>query len=371
MKANKTWFVLGFLGCLALVTGACADRSASPERFGDEGEETQAGKIVEKDPAEGDLASTPTPGPAGAAPSEVKLASGANVKLVDAKKLLGAGNFEDLLGLIEPNEAQELADQDKAQLADLYYSAAHALLTKRKDVSFSSMFCERGLLVAPDHQGLLRLQVYNYMHPEMNLVSGAEELVEKLVQVDPEDLENQFLRGKVAFEQADWDTAVVWLKKAARVGRTQGGKTIEQAWKLLDLAKGHQEEMRSALSMTRELEVRMKRAKIVAQSKAVKDAAAEGGSEAGEAADPSGGRIVLFMTRWCKYCAKTRTLLEGLKVKFEEKDIEKDQSALMEMMQAAQAAGVEVRGVPVVQIGSKLVVGYNEALITSLVNKIR
>ncbi len=340
--------------CSATLAAACADRSPSPGEFSDEGseEETQAGKTVEPDPA------------------EVVLAEGVNVKLAKAKKLLDEKKFEDLVGLIEPAESQALPGPDRRLLANIYHAAAEKVLRKRKDVAFSSMFCERGLLVAPNHQGLLRLQVRNYMHPDMNLVSGAEELVEKLVKLDPDDLENQFLRGNVAFEQADWDAAVFWFRKSARVGRTQGGKIIDESWKLLELAKGRQEEMSSALSMTRELEMRMKRARIIAQSTAVKDDEGSAGGSAGPAS-PSGGRIVLYMTRWCKFCNKTRKLLKSLNVKFTERDIEKDQAALMEMMQAAQAAGTEVRGVPVVQIGSKLVVGYNEDLITSLVNKIR
>ena len=91
----------------------------------------------------------------------------------------------------------------------------------------------------------------------------------------------------------------------------------------------------------------------------------------GEVAEPSGGKVVLYMTKWCKYCKKTRELLKKLKVKFEEKDIEQDQKSLMKMMELAQQAGVEVTGVPVIQIGNRLVVGYNPNLIESMVNKIR
>jgi|GEM_PF-4745202 len=62
---------------------------------------------------------------------------------------------------------------------------------------------------------------------------------------------------------------------------------------------------------------------------------------------------------------------DRLAVHFEEKDIERDQAALVEMMQLAESKGVEVRGVPVVRVGAELVVGYNEARIKSLVDEIR
>ncbi len=374
MKTTKAYpWVLG-LGLSGLLALGCADRSPSPQRFGDdEDDEHVAGEAVEiQDPDEGPA------GQGGGAPPppEVALADDANAELVDAKKLLEAGEYEKLIDVVGHKAAEELSAREKAQLADIYHAAAHQLRFKRKNVAFSSMFCERGLLLAPDHAGLLRLQVRNYLHPSMNLVSGAEELAVKLVAIDPEHLEHQFLRGKVAFEQADWDTAVTWLKRAARVGRTQSGKMVKEAWKLLDLAKGRQEEIESSLSMTRELEVRMKRAKLIAHSKAAKAEAEAGAASAAGAGDGgpvalSGGRVVLYMTRWCKYCKKTRTLLEQLNVEFEEKDIERDQAALVEMMQLAESKGAEVRGVPVVRVGAELVVGYNEARIKSLIDEIR
>ncbi len=370
MKTNKLWNALGIGLMTALLAAGCADRSASPEKFGDEGgDEAEAGKALEKDEnAPGHKHQRPAEAP----PTKVAVSDSASERLVKASKLLEEKNYEDLLDVYSPKEAQELPKAERAKLGEIYYAAAYGLANKRKDVAFSSMMCERGLLVAPNHQGLMRLQVRNYLHPEMKLVSGAEELAERLVQLDPDDLENQFLRGKVAFEQADWDTAVLWLKKAARVGRTVGGEMITEAWSLLDLAKGHQDEMNSALSMTRELEVRMKRMQIKAKSMAAKaEASGDGGAKASGPASLSGGRVVLFMTSWCKYCKKTAALLKSLNVKFEQKDIEKDQAALMEMMQLAQSNGVEVRGVPVVLVGSKLVVGYNEPLIKSLVNSLR
>ena len=94
----------------------------------------------------------------------------------------------------------------------------------------------------------------------------------------------------------------------------------------------------------------------------------EGGEDA---ADLSGGSVTLYMTRWCGYCRKARSLLKGMKVKFEEKDIEKDHGALMEMMRYAEDAGIEVTGVPVLRIGSQMVVGYNPQRIESLIAKIR
>jgi glutaredoxin len=233
------------------------------------------------------------------------------------------------------------------------------------------MYCERGLLLNPNHQGLLRLQIKNYLSHEMNLVGGAEELAVTLVKINAEEQENQLLRGKVAFEQGDYDEAVLWLKKAARSGRLQNSPDIQEAWKLLDMAKGKADELKSSLSMTKELELMMARVKTQAAKGPPKVPAGDGDGGGGgdEAVDPSGGKVVLYMTRWCKYCAKTRDLLKSLKVKFEEKDIEQNQEAMMELMNMAQAARVEVNGVPVVRIGNTLVVGYNPQRIENLIQQ--
>jgi len=165
---------------------------------------------------------------------------------------------------------------------------------------------------------------------------------------------------------------VDWLQRAARVGREKRGKAIEEAWHLLDLAKGKRDEIKSNLSMTRELEAMLKRARkrtgrIAANtnSKPPSAAAAE------ESVALSGGQVVLYMTSWCKYCQKAAALLKAMKVKYKKKDIEKDESALMEMMSHARKAGVEVTGVPVLRIGNKMVVGYNPQRIEMLVDQIR
>jgi mycoredoxin len=288
------------------------------------------------------------------------------VDLAKARDLLKNNKYEDLLEVFEPGQVERMTQQERSVLADLFFDAAVRLKKQFKNVSFSSMYCERGMMLVPQHQPLLRLQVRNYLHPEMKLFGGAEELADKLLTIDGDSAENQLLRGKAAFEQGEYDVAVVWLKKAARVGRRKRGPVIEEAWKLLDLSKGKQQEIKSALSMTRELEAIMARAK----KRGIKIDPKKPPPE-NDAANLSGGSVTLYMTRWCGYCRKARSLLKGMNVKFEEKDIENDQSALVEMMRHAEEAGVEVTGVPVLRIGNQMVVGYNPQRIQTLVEKIR
>jgi glutaredoxin len=352
--------ILCWLTALILVP-ACAERSATPphpEHLDNSGEEKNQG-----DAATGE-ASQP-------AHDEVQIVASDSepsglVDLQKAKKLLETKKHDDLLEIFEPDQIPRLSLKERGVLADIFYAAANTIKVRYKDISYSSLFCERGLMLMEHHEPLLKLQIRNYLHPDMKLFGGAEELAIRLVQLDGEDQENQFLRGKVAFDQGEWDIAVNWLKKAARVGRTKNSKMVKEAWRLLDLAKGHQEELKSALSMTRELEVMLKRAKTLSKNTATQEEI-----EPLQIKPLQGGEVTLYMTRWCGYCRKTRELLKRLGVTFKEKDIEKDKQALMEMMRLAQKEGVEITGVPVIRIGSRLVVGYNRQLIEKLVKQIQ
>ncbi|MBW1809465.1 MAG: glutaredoxin family protein [Deltaproteobacteria bacterium] len=348
------------IGALFFVVG-CPDKQAKPPR----------------PEAKGDTEAQTTPETKGPDTGEdiVKIAdlsdseSSGIVDVKKATKLLADNKLDDLLDVFEPGQVPKLSKQERLVLADIFYSAAKRLKVKYKDISYSSLYCERGLMLNDIHQPLLRLQIRNYLHPDMKLFGGAEELAIRLVKADGANQENQFLRGKVAYDQAEYDVAVVWLKKAARVGRTQKSKMVRKAWHLLDMAKGHQEEIKSALSMTRELEVMLSRARLKSRNTAGSTPDAD--IEKLATNRLAGGDITLYMTHWCGYCTKTRKLLQSLKVPFDEKNIEKDQRALMEMMKLAEKNDVEITGVPVIRIGNKLVVGYNRQRIEELVKRIK
>jgi len=352
MKTCKTIMVGCVMATLALPMLDCAGHEARPQK-------PQA--TGEKPPAQDkDRHST-------VAMDDDAESSGL-VDLQRSRDLLKNNKLDDLLEIFEPRQVPRLTRKERSALADIFYRAAMRLRKRYKDISYSSMFCERGLMLDEAYQPLMRLQIRNYLHSSMKLFGGAEELAVKLVQIDPANQENQFLRGKVAYDQGEWDVAAGWLKKAARVGRTENSKLTKDAWHLQDLAKGHLQELKASLSMTRELELMLKHAKIKNREQLMKNPPP---AEMAQPAALAGGKIVLYMTNWCGYCRKTKELLESLKVPFEQKDIEKNQSALMEMMRAAEQAGVEVTGVPVIRIGSKLVVGYNPQRIEELVRQIR
>jgi glutaredoxin len=77
-------------------------------------------------------------------------------------------------------------------------------------------------------------------------------------------------------------------------------------------------------------------------------------------------RVTLYMTSWCPYCRKARTLLRQLGVPFVEKDIEKNAAAAREY----QRKGNGYTGVPLIDIDGTIVRGFSEARIRQLVARL-
>ncbi len=77
-------------------------------------------------------------------------------------------------------------------------------------------------------------------------------------------------------------------------------------------------------------------------------------------------QITMYATSWCGYCRRARQLLNRLGAEFVEKDIEKTPGARREMQQKVGGRS----GVPVLEIGGKIVRGYRPQVITSLVEEL-
>ena len=66
--------------------------------------------------------------------------------------------------------------------------------------------------------------------------------------------------------------------------------------------------------------------------------------------------VILYSTSWCPFCRKARQVLSSEGVEFVEKDIEKDAEANREYL----AKGNGYTGIPLIQIGERLLRGFNE-----------
>lgn len=80
-------------------------------------------------------------------------------------------------------------------------------------------------------------------------------------------------------------------------------------------------------------------------------------------AEPDGGFeesvVTVYGTSWCGACAQARQYFTSHHIPFVDKDIEKDPAAAQELAQKARRAGIEPRGVPVIDVRGHLLEGFS------------
>ncbi len=80
-------------------------------------------------------------------------------------------------------------------------------------------------------------------------------------------------------------------------------------------------------------------------------------------------KIVLYGTTWCGACAAARNWFEQKQIPFVDRDIEADPKAAKDMAIKAQRAGMDVRGVPVIDVRGALVLGFDPNRIERLLKQ--
>jgi glutaredoxin len=81
-------------------------------------------------------------------------------------------------------------------------------------------------------------------------------------------------------------------------------------------------------------------------------------------------KVVLYVTPWCGYCKKAAAHLRAKGVLFEERDLERDAGAAGELAWKLRRAGVSDGGVPVLDIGGALVIGFEQKRIDELLARL-
>jgi len=74
-------------------------------------------------------------------------------------------------------------------------------------------------------------------------------------------------------------------------------------------------------------------------------------------------RVIVFTTPTCTYCTAAKRYLRQNHIKFREVDVSRDQSAARDMMRRSGSMGV-----PVLDIGGKIVRGFDKPQINALLN---
>lgn len=75
------------------------------------------------------------------------------------------------------------------------------------------------------------------------------------------------------------------------------------------------------------------------------------------------GKVILYSTSWCGYCAKARDLMDKHNIEYHEYDIEKSPKA------RSQYESLDGRAIPVLLINGTVVHGYRPQKILELTNR--
>lgn len=74
-------------------------------------------------------------------------------------------------------------------------------------------------------------------------------------------------------------------------------------------------------------------------------------------------RVTLFTTPSCSYCRLAKSYLRQRGIKFKDVDVSKDPAAARDMVRRSGQ-----QGVPVIEIGGKIVVGFDRPKVDKLLN---
>jgi glutaredoxin len=97
-------------------------------------------------------------------------------------------------------------------------------------------------------------------------------------------------------------------------------------------------------------------------------AAADDDNHDDNAAAQAAAPIVIYKASWCGACKAAAAYLRQRGVPFVERDVEKDLGAQAEMQRKAQAAGVQPRGVPVIDFRGQLILGFDQQRLGQLID---
>lgn len=71
-------------------------------------------------------------------------------------------------------------------------------------------------------------------------------------------------------------------------------------------------------------------------------------------------KVVVYSTNSCPWCVKAKEYLDSLKVKYESVNVSEDREAAAEIVEKTRQ-----RGVPVIKVGTRYIVGFDQSAIDS------
>jgi glutaredoxin len=263
-----------------------------------------------------------------------------------AREQLKLGKLDEVLFALD---GKTVTGADVPKAAEVLGDAALAALGQR-DFIFALQFAQMALKY--DGKQPRALEAAARASFAQQEFAAAEGYADKWILAEPANGSARLLRSQLAVEAGEWAVAVDQLDAAKLTGAD-----VEVGKALRAQAQKEVNEKKAALSTVASLEKRLAEATIRAKRGGL-------GAAAGRAAKASTG-ITLYGTTWCGYCKKAREYFKRKGIDFTDRDVEKDNGAAEELANKAAAAGVQARGVPVIDVRGKLIVGFDENAIES------
>ncbi|MGE0791016.1 MAG: glutaredoxin family protein [Sandaracinaceae bacterium] len=76
-------------------------------------------------------------------------------------------------------------------------------------------------------------------------------------------------------------------------------------------------------------------------------------------AEPADADVIIYGASWCGACRSAAAYLRQRNVPFIERDIEREPGARQAMLEAARRAGLNPSGIPVIEVGSTVIAGFD------------
>lgn len=89
----------------------------------------------------------------------------------------------------------------------------------------------------------------------------------------------------------------------------------------------------------------------------------------GEKPDANACVVTVYGNDSCPYCVKAKNFLKAKGVMFVDKNINTDPAAKKELQAKAQAKGMQISGIPVIDVCGDMVKGFNQAMLEELLKK--
>ncbi len=288
-------------------------------------------------------------------------ASSVDRALAEAREHLQAGRIDEVLFALQGVKPEgELKAQTAALLAE---SGAYAL--GERDDFMALQLAQMALGHDPAQPRALEVAARASLAQEQ--FGASEEYADRWVQAAPSDAHARLFRAQLAHGQGEWQAALDVLS-AVNAGALPAGQRgeVERIRREASAQLKERAQSRAELSkMEADLERAAETAKKASRDRSV---TAERTGTRGASAQRGKGGVILYSTSWCGYCTQARAWLKRRGVPFVEKDVERDPAAAKELAGKRARAGIRSGGVPVIDVGGSLVLGFDKPRLEQLLD---